>query len=74
MTPSRIATALFAALMSAGTMATAQAHNLGDSGVHSHFAESQNLAALLADHGWLVLAVATSLMGAGLVLRRWKRS
>lgn len=73
MTPSRITAALFAALTTTATAATVQAHNLSNGGVHSHFAETQSLAALFADHGWLVLAVATSLMATGLVLRHWTR-
>ncbi len=65
---------LFAAFISAGTTATAQAHNLGDSGAHFHMADSQGLAAAFPDHPWLVLTVAVFLMVTGLVLRNWKRS
>ena len=65
---------LFAAFISAGTTATAQAHNLGDSGAHFHMADSQGLAAAFPDHSWLVLTVAVFLMVTGLVLRNWKRS
>ena len=65
---------LFAAFISAGTTATAQAHNLGDSGAHFHMADSQGLAAAFPDHPWLVLAVATSLIVVGHALGRWKYS
>ena len=71
MTLSRIPAAIFAALT---TATAAQAHNLGDGGAHPHFAENQGLTALFANHSWLVLAVAASLIVTGLVLKNWKRS
>ncbi len=47
---------------------------MSDGGSYAHFMESHNLAALFADHVWLVLAVATSLIVVGHALGRWKYS